>query len=215
MLAHKANIYPADVRQWSPTSLQSHAADRLTGKPLTVNDARRRADCSTNDYSRMNLRHVEWSSGYRQHKYHTCLPELIRGFPSRVFSFLALITLFSRYLRYNSRLSLLQPPRVPRLLTLLRHVDRRMHHLLWERRGHRPVRLWTYVSLLRMWPETQEDGQCVLPHLQEDNQRHHQDLPELVGSSAGSHRSKPSKTLQRQHMWTPCLFLCAVWLRYS
>lgn len=65
-------------------------------------------------------------------------------------------------------------------------MERRMLHLLRERRGHRPLRLWTHVSLLRMRPQTQEDGQRVLPHLQEDNQRYHQDLPELIGSSSNS-----------------------------
>lgn len=56
-----------------------------------------------------------------------------------------------------------------------------MHHLLRERGGHSPLRLRTHVSLLHLWPQTQEDGQRMLPHLQKDNQRYHQDLPEHVG----------------------------------
>lgn len=88
---------------------------------------------------------------------------------------------FSHHLRYNPKLSILQPPRVPHFPILLELVEWWMHHLLWECGGHSPLRLWTHVSLLHMWPQTQEDGQCVLPHLQEDNQRHHQDLPEHVG----------------------------------
>lgn len=56
-----------------------------------------------------------------------------------------------------------------------------MHHLLRERGGHGPLRLRTHVFVLRMWPQTQENGQRLLPHLQEDNQRYHQDLPQHVG----------------------------------
>lgn len=85
------------------------------------------------------------------------------------------------HLRYNSRLSILQPPRVSYLPIMLWLVERRVHHLLWERRGHGPLRLRTHVSLLRLWPQTQEDGKRLLPHLQEDNQGHHKNLPKYVG----------------------------------
>lgn len=89
--------------------------------------------------------------------------------------------LFSPHLRHNPQLSLLQPPRVPHLPVLLDVVERRVHHLLRERCGHGPLLLWTHVSVLHLRPQAQENGQRVLPHLQEDNQRHHKDLPEHVG----------------------------------
>lgn len=88
---------------------------------------------------------------------------------------------FCPRLRHNPELSVLQPPRVPNLPVLLELVERRVHHLLREHGGHGPLRLRTHVSLLHLRPQAQENGQRVLPHLQEDNQRHHKDLPEHVG----------------------------------
>lgn len=58
---------------------------------------------------------------------------------------------FSR-LRYNPKLSVPQSPRVPHLHVLLVLVERRVHHLLRERGGHSPLRLWTHVSLLHLRP---------------------------------------------------------------
>lgn len=127
----------------------------------------------------------------------------------------------SCHLRYNPELSVLQPPRFPQLPILLRLVGWRMHHLLRECGGHGPLRLWTHVSLLRLWPQTQEDGQCVLPHLQEDNQRYHQDLPEHVGLCwTVCHVVTFNSRGCQSHLilckdGKPRLFVCAIWLRYS
>lgn len=53
-----------------------------------------------------------------------------------------------------------------------------MHHLLREHGRHGHLLLWTHVSLLFMWAEAQEDGQCLLPHLQTGHQRYHQNIPQ-------------------------------------
>lgn len=106
--------------------------------------------------------------------------------------------------RYDSQLAILQPPRIPHFPSVLGLLEWRVHHLLWERGGHGAVRLWSHVSLLRLWPQTEEDGQCQLPDLQEDNQRHYKDLPEHVGSAwlcnIKAHSSK--KPLRSIGAWT-------------
>lgn len=79
--------------------------------------------------------------------------------------------------RHSSQLSK-QLAWVTRLPVRLRALGRRMHHLLWEHGRHSHLLLWTHVSLLFMWAEAQEDGQCLLPHLQTGHQRYHQNLPQ-------------------------------------
>lgn len=44
---------------------------------------------------------------------------------------------------------------------------RRVLHLLREHRGHGHLRLWAHVLVLHLRPQTQEDVQRLLPHLQE------------------------------------------------
>lgn len=77
--------------------------------------------------------------------------------------------------RHSSQLSK-QLAWVTHLPVRLRALGRWMHHLLWEYGRHSHLLLWTHVSLLFMWAEAQEDGQCLLPHLQTGHQRYHQNI---------------------------------------
>lgn len=72
-----------------------------------------------------------------------------------------------------------QPAQVPDV-SIGKTLFWRVLHLLREHRGHGHLRLWTHVSVLHLWPQTQEDVQRLLSHLQKADQRHHQDLPQHV-----------------------------------
>lgn len=56
----------------------------------------------------------------------------------------------------------------------------RVLHLLREHGGHRHLRLRAHVSVLHLWPQTQENVQRLLSHLQKTDQRHYQDIPQHV-----------------------------------
>lgn len=56
----------------------------------------------------------------------------------------------------------------------------RVLHLLREHGGHRHLCLRAHVSLLHLWPQTQENVQRLLSHLQKTDQRHYQDIPQHV-----------------------------------
>lgn len=57
---------------------------------------------------------------------------------------------------------------------------RRVLYLLRECGGHRHLRLRAHVSVLRLWPQTQENVQRLLSYLQKTDQRHYQDVPQHV-----------------------------------
>lgn len=104
--------------------------------------------------------------------------------PLYIFSFfhkpLTSCFFISHPLRNDSKLPGAWPPGVAKLSIVLELVERRVHYLLRERGGHCAVRLRTHVLVLRLRPQAQENGQRLLPHLQEDNQGHHQDIPQRI-----------------------------------
>lgn len=81
----------------------------------------------------------------------TTLVETHTGGTAAVTSSNVCVSFFPR-LRYNPELSVPQPPWLPHLHVLLLLVERRVHHLLWERGGHSPLCMRTHVSLLHLRP---------------------------------------------------------------
>lgn len=82
------------------------------------------------------------------------------------------------------------------LRTALCWKKRRMHHLLRPGGGHGHLHLWTHVSVQRLWAETEETDQRMLPNMQEAYQRCYQDISPItvsmfktgaVTSTAGCH----------------------------
>lgn len=73
-----------------------------------------------------------------------------------------------------------QPAQVTYVPVRPRTLVWRVLHLLREHGGHRHLCLRAHVSVLRLWPQTQENVQRLLPHLQKTDQRHYQDIPQHV-----------------------------------
>lgn len=73
-----------------------------------------------------------------------------------------------------------QPAQVTNVPIRPRTLVWRVLHLLRERGGHRHLRLWAHVSVLHLWPQTQENVQRLLSYLQKTDQRHYQDVPQHV-----------------------------------
>lgn len=79
-----------------------------------------------------------------------------------------------------------QPPQVTYVPIRPWALVRRVLYLLREHGGHGHLRLRTHVSVLHLRPQTQEDVQRLLSHLQKADQRHYQDLPEHVRGRTAS-----------------------------
>lgn len=104
-----------------------------------------------------------------------------------------LFDILSHCLHRNNPKFTSQPAQVPNVPSKLWVLVRRVLNMLWEHGGHSNLRLWTHVSVLHLRPQTQEDVQRLLSHLQKADQRHYQDLPQHIrgGSvSLGAEKSQ-------------------------
>lgn len=109
----------------------------------------------------------------------------------------SLLTFCSLILHRNNPKFTNQPPQVTYVPIRPWALVWRVLYLLWEHGGHGHLRLWTHVSVLHLRPQTQEDVQRLLSHLQKADQRHYQDLPEHVKGRTSSYQPRSPRVRGR------------------